>query len=179
MIETRGFCHCGCGRETPIAGRTRTDRGDVAGLPVRYLPGHGGVRRGAQNGGWRGGRYVDTHGYVQVLRPAHPRADRKGYVREHLLVAEQALGRAIAEEHPVHHVNEDRADNVGRNLVLCESQGYHNLIHQRSRALRECGHADWLRCTICHRHGPPADFPPGRPRHRECHTKAERARREP
>lgn len=35
---TKGLCHCGCGKRTPIAKTSRGDR--VAGQPVRFLRGH-------------------------------------------------------------------------------------------------------------------------------------------
>lgn len=35
-----GLCMCGCGRPTPIASQTRRERGDVAGMPIKYLRGH-------------------------------------------------------------------------------------------------------------------------------------------
>lgn len=35
-----GYCHCGCGKRTRIARQTRTERGQVKGMPLRYLTGH-------------------------------------------------------------------------------------------------------------------------------------------
>lgn len=35
-----GICGCGCGRTTPIAAKTHSRRGYVAGEHVRFLPGH-------------------------------------------------------------------------------------------------------------------------------------------
>lgn len=39
MTEPR-LCACGCGQTTPIATRSRTARGHVAGQPVPLVPGH-------------------------------------------------------------------------------------------------------------------------------------------
>ena len=36
------LCECGCGRPTPIARQSRTDRGQIRGQPIRFLQGHGG-----------------------------------------------------------------------------------------------------------------------------------------
>lgn len=35
-----GYCRCGCGEKSPLATKTRNDRGQVRGQPVRYVPGH-------------------------------------------------------------------------------------------------------------------------------------------
>lgn len=108
-------------------------------------------RRNADGHGfrWTGGRFVDKHGYVRVLMSDHPHADPKGYVKEHLVIVCRALGRKLPPRAEVHHVNEDKADNVPPNLVLCPSRSYHCLLHQRTRALDGCGHASWRRCTFC------------------------------
>lgn len=34
------LCECGCGQPTPLATRSRTDRGWVKGEPMRFAPGH-------------------------------------------------------------------------------------------------------------------------------------------
>jgi len=53
----------------------------------------------------------------------------------------------------VHHVNEDRRDNRNENLVICENDKYHKLLHMRLRAYRACGHADWKKCVHCKQWG--------------------------
>lgn len=35
-----GYCHCGCGQQTPSAPQTHTAKGWIKGQPLRYLPGH-------------------------------------------------------------------------------------------------------------------------------------------
>lgn len=138
-----GFCQCGCGERTSRAERTRADKGHVRGEHVRFRPGHncrgeGNPNYGADFSGpngpnWKGGRNVDPRGYVRVWNPDHPRAD-KCYVHEHVLVAEAALGKHLPEGAQVHHVNEDRSDNRNRNLVVCQDQSYHQLLHARMRS---------------------------------------------
>jgi DNA-directed RNA polymerase sigma subunit (sigma70/sigma32) len=39
----------------------------------------------------------------------------------------------------VHHVNGDRSDNRPANLVICEDQSYHQLLHQRADPQRQRG----------------------------------------
>ena len=96
------------------------------------------------------GRMIGKRGYILVMAKGHPRANRDGYVGEHVLVAERALGRYITSEHPVHHVDGQPANNKSRNLVVCQDQGYHKLLHQRATALAACGNASALKCDICH-----------------------------
>ena len=61
---------------------------------------------------WKGGRYIDTRGYVQV------RIGSNKYVREHRLVMERHLGRPLAKGECVHHKNGDKTDNRIENLEL-------------------------------------------------------------
>lgn len=97
---------------------------------------------------WKGGRFC-RNGYVHVKAPGHPNADHAGYVREHILVVEQAMGKVLRVSAEVHHVNNEKADNGPSNLVACEDHAYHMLLHRRQRAFDECGHADWSYCVFC------------------------------
>ncbi len=125
----------------------------------------------------KGRTHQNDQGYVMVRKPDHPRS-HNGYVREHILVAEAALGRSLPESAEIHHVNEDPADNRGSNLVICEDKAYHKLLHRRMRALAACGHADWELCEVCGKYDDPANLTLRMKRpggyHRAC--AAERAR---
>ena len=78
--------------------------------------------------------------------------------RTHILMAEKAIGRQIPNGACVHHVNENPADNSPGNLVLCPSAAYHKLLHRRADALRECGHADWMKCAYCKKYDDPQNL---------------------
>jgi hypothetical protein len=104
--------------------------------------------RREKNPRWNGGR-IKKKGYISILMPEHSRADGQGYVSEHILIAEKALGKALPDGVEPHHVNEIKSDNRNENLVLCNDHKYHMLLHQRMRAYKACGHADWGKCWIC------------------------------
>jgi hypothetical protein len=75
----------------------------------------------------------------------------------------------------VHHVNGDTYNNQNRNLVICQDDAYHVLLHTRAKALAACGHADWLKCCCCKQYGSPDDVRYGR--HRACAARYARQRR--
>lgn len=98
--------------------------------------------------------------------------------REHTRVAQRALGRPMPAGACVHHVNGDPSDNRPGNLVICEDRAYHNLLHQRLRALRACGQADWRRCTFCGEYADPSELKIGKAMayHRDCKNAYRRER---
>ena len=150
------LCKCGCGQATKPAQRTDYRRGVKRGVPQNFIKGH--ENRGRPSPAWRGGRSLDSNGYVGVWSPEHPRATARNYVPEHVLVAEKALGKVWPANAMVHHVNGIRTDNRPTNLVVCESQAYHLLLHQRQRALDTCGKPTWLKCTYCKEYDAPQNL---------------------
>lgn len=76
------------------------------------------TEKGASNSNWRGGRTRHRRGYMMVLSPGHPRADKARYVFEHILVMEESLGRYLQSGENVHHLNGIRDENRPENLEL-------------------------------------------------------------
>jgi hypothetical protein len=140
-----GLCMCGCGQQAPLAKRGRIKGGYVKGQPLRYRPGH------QVQTIIRKPRLTRTKksGYILILQPQHPRADKEGHVPEHMLLAERALGKILPPKAVVHHIDGTRHNNKNNNLVICESQSYHLLLHRRARAIKACGRASWRKCAIC------------------------------
>lgn len=68
-----------------------------------------------------------------VSRPDHPGAYPGGRIYEHILVASDVLGKLLPPGAVVHHINEDRSDNRHSNLVICQDDAYHKLLHKRMR----------------------------------------------
>jgi len=85
---------------------------------------------GPQARHWQGGQYLDGRGYVVCYAPQHPRAIRKTYVFEHILVAERTLGRYLMPNEVVHHINGIMNDNRPENLWVYD-RSVHMKVHQR------------------------------------------------
>lgn len=141
------LCECGCGGLAPIAKYTSNQHGWIQGQPKRFIHGH--RQGGEKHPLWKGGRKKSTGGYIEVLSPGHPRANPDGYVLEHILVAEKALGRYLPEGAVVHHVDGNKANNANSNLVICPDNTYHHILHRRMRALKATGNPNARKCWIC------------------------------
>jgi len=138
------LCECGCGNPAPIAKKTSTRNGHIKGRAVRFIYNHHLAlhKIGEKNPNWKGGRTQDTRGYMFILSPDHPQANKFGYVRQHRIRAEKAIGRILPLKHPVHHHSKNE-------LVVCENHAYHRLLHLRTWAYRACGHAGFRKCPYC------------------------------
>lgn len=79
-----------------------------------------------------GHRKKRSDGYIYVFVPEHPYASKDGYVMEHILVMEKAIGRYITREEVVHHKNKIRDDNRLENLELMTFKA-HTSMHSKER----------------------------------------------
>jgi hypothetical protein len=81
-----------------------------------------------------------------------PSGGRRGWVvkYQHILVAEQVLGKSLPIGAEIHHVNGIKTDNRPSNLVICQDRAYHLLLHMRTRVLRAGGNPNTDRlCSKC------------------------------
>lgn len=85
---------------------------------------------------WKGGKKKTKKGYVMILVKGHERADRYGYVMEHIIVFEQHTGIKVPTECGVHHINGKKDDNRIENLCLM-TIGAHTAYHNRERWKRK------------------------------------------
>lgn len=72
-----------------------------------------------------------TNGYRFIEDPRDP-SDRVVYIQEHRYVMEKAIGRSLASDEVVHHINEDKLDNRLENLELM-TLAEHTAHHNRTR----------------------------------------------
>lgn len=67
---------------------------------------------------WKGGKIINTQGYVMIRNTKHPYSDSHGYIREHRIVLEKHLGRHLEADEVVHHKNGNKQDNHFENLEI-------------------------------------------------------------
>jgi hypothetical protein len=136
-----------------------------------------GGQPGNQNGNWRGG---PQEGICQQCGSAFsaPRWEMKHRrfcsrkcsdlakidpatrkTRPHVIVAERVFGKRLPLSAVVHHVNENRKDNSCSNLVICQDQAYHLLLHVRKRIYDAGGNPNTDKiCSRCKTPKPLTEF---------------------
>lgn len=94
------------------------------------------VRKGDNGSKWNGGVRTTSHGYRQIFKPEHPRADSMGYVMEHIVVFESESGITIPKNCCIHHLNGNKSDNRIQNLCMM-THGGHTAFHHTGTKLSE------------------------------------------
>jgi len=69
----------------------------------------------------------------------------------HRIAAENALGKPLPEGAAVHHHNAEQ-------LMICQNNAYHRLLHQRMRAHEACGNSNWRKCKVCKKYDDPKNL---------------------
>lgn len=74
----------------------------------------------------------ELNGYRVIYQPKHHRAmtnkNWSGFVYEHIIIAEESLGRKLQENEVVHHLNGDRSNNRSANLLVVD-RSQHAKLH--------------------------------------------------
>ena len=69
------------------------------------------------------------NGYKMIWKPDHHRAYDNGCVYEHILVAEEKLGRELKNGEYIHHIDECKINNNPDNLMIFDSNASHTAFH--------------------------------------------------
>lgn len=77
--------------------------------------------------------------YAVSAAPGHQRANNKGYVYTHVLMAEKKLGRLLLSEECVHHIDENKRNNDLNNLMVFKTKADHTAFHRGTPAIEENG----------------------------------------
>lgn len=73
-------------------------------------------------------------GYISVYCPDNNRANKEGYVMEHILVMQEHINRVLKDDEVVHHKNKIKNDNRIENLELMTFRE-HARLHMKERQL--------------------------------------------
>jgi len=143
------FCECGCGQPTNQITKSRPERGYTKGTFARFVHGH--YDRASANPSTRS---YPHEGWSQRTGHQYVKQNGEG-VAIHRLIAERILGRPLPKAARVHHRDGNPTNNQCSNLVICQDNIYHLLLHQRLRALQACGYAHWRKCVFCKEYDDP------------------------
>lgn len=72
----------------------------------------------------------DVNGYIAYYIPKHHLANKSGKVYQHMIAAEQKLGRRLNPEEVVHHNDRNRKNNSLDNLIVFKTSADHTAYHQ-------------------------------------------------
>lgn len=86
---------------------------------------------GKNNPNYKNGKYINTHGYIEIYLPNHPK-NVKGYVKEHRYIYEQYYNCCLLPKTIIHHKNEIKTDNRIENLEAM-SKKQHSVHHNKKQ----------------------------------------------
>ena len=89
------------------------------------------------------------NGYKEIKKPEHNRSHTNGYVYAHIIIVEEVLGKSLIIPHCVHHINGKKSDNSHSNLIICEDDAYHKILHKRQRSIKVTGSPHYHHCWDC------------------------------
>ena len=82
-----------------------------------------------KNFNWKGGKTIDSNGYVCILKPNHLFCNFNGYIFEHRFVIEQQIKRYLLPKECGHHLG-NKNDNRPCMLMAFNSNSAHQRFHK-------------------------------------------------
>lgn len=94
--------------------------------------------------------------YIAIYKPEHHKAMSNGMVYEHILIAEEILGRELKETEVVHHKDRNRMNNKKSNLMIFKTNSDHAKYHMTNKCEKTedgtyigIGDDELYKCPIC------------------------------
>lgn len=92
---------------------------------------------------WNIRKLIKKGNYDYALVPEHPKATANGYVLYHRAVMENSIGRMLADNEEVHHIDKNPHNNNLSNLQLVTKEEHRKIHSIRSKTYAK------LRCLVC------------------------------
>lgn len=86
---------------------------------------------------WKGGRVSSGNGYILIKLHGHPRANKHGYVFEHIVIWEKVHNKPLPPGWVIHHLNGSGTDNRPENLIAMPDKKHIRLIPIYRERIRE------------------------------------------
>jgi hypothetical protein len=118
-------------------GVSRRTRGEALSLAFKKGKIKRHYAKGEGHFNWRGGRTVKSDGHILINKPEHLRANKKGYVLEHILIWEQSHGMPLPTGWAVHHLNGIPGDNRPENLKALPDLKHKRVLAAKAQRIRE------------------------------------------
>lgn len=79
---------------------------------------------------------IKNNGYYYVHLPSHPRAIGRPYIAEHVLIMESYIGRYLKDGEVVHHIDENKHNNLSENLMVFKTNSDHISFHKGNKNIK-------------------------------------------
>jgi len=92
---------------------------------------------GKKHPNYKDGRISSGRGYIYITDKTHPRAQKSGYIFEHIVIWERTHNRILPKGWVIHHLNGIKDDNRPSNLKAMKRGEHNNLGEPYKKRIRE------------------------------------------